>query len=154
MMPLFTRVILGGEQRSLQRRQVPAENRKNWFIQCQSSPSIPTGAHQNRSVKVSWHQLNILTLNTWLQRNRSEANFGILMPSMKISPLCTYMQQQCPTLTTRANTELCQHMTQKRRRRRWKNRPKKGKTAGRKANKKQQSKQLCSEWRVCNSEIC
>lgn len=120
----------------------------------------PPDVHQLQLVptrtelKVSWHQLNLLTLNGTLWRNRSEMNFGIHIASMKITPLCTYMQQQCPALTTGTNTELCQHMTQKRRRRRrWKNRPKKGKAAERKANKKQQWKQLCSEGSVRHSEI-
>lgn len=117
----------------------------------------PSGLHQLQLVptrtelKVNWHQLNLLTLNSRLWRNRSEGNFGIHMASMKITPLCTYMQQQCRALTTGTNTGLCQHMTQKRRRRRrWKNRPKEGKAAERKAIKKQQRKQLCSEGSVCD----
>lgn len=145
---------LGGEKRSLQRRDVPAENKENEFTPWPSSPSRPTCAHWNSSVQANSYQLNTSTLNTWLQRKRIEGSFGIHMSSTKEILLCTYTQQQSSSITTMANPGLCQHMTQKRRRRRrWKNRPKKGKTAGRKANKKQQSKQLCSGGRVHDLEI-
>lgn len=144
---------LRGEQRSLQRRDVPAENKESEFIPWTSSPSSATRAHWNSSVQANSLQLNTLTLNTWLQWKKIEGSFGIHMSSTKEILLCTYTQQQSSSATTMANPGLCQQMTQKRRRRGWKNRPKKGTTAGRKANKKQQSKQLCSGGRVHNLEI-
>lgn len=121
--------------------------------------STPTGAHQDRAESELAPAEPLDTELADFEETEvcwnPEGNFGIHMARMKITPLCTYMQEQCPALTTGTSTELCQQMTQKkrRRRRRWKNRPKKGKAAGRKANKKQQWKQLCSEVSVPNSEI-
>lgn len=136
-MAASTWASLGGEQRSLQSREMLAENRKKEFTACPSPPSTPAGAHWNSSVQATSHQPNILTLNAWLRRKRIEGSFGVHMSSTKKKVLlCTCTQQQSPTITTRANAELCQQMTQKRRRRRWKKKAKERQECWKKSKQK------------------